>query len=253
MVQERIRDLFEMHYPDYCGENGHFLSQIEEYLTSDAIILDAGCGSGRMASHDFRSRGKIVLGIDRAADVKENGSLTHALRGTMEDMPLKDGSVDLILCRYVLEHLVEPTRAFREMSRVLREKGKLVLLTPNLWHYVTLLSRLMPWEVHRWFNRAYGVADNDTFRTFYRANTRRRIARLASRAGLRVVRMESLETSPNYLEFSRLFYRLGILYERMVSNVSWCSGLRVNIIATLEKNTNESVPAENTGVPSMRR
>ena len=44
-----------------------------------------------------------------------------------------------------------------------------------------------------------------------------------------------METSPNYLEFSRLLYRLGIAYERVVNNISVCAEARVNIVATLVK------------------
>jgi hypothetical protein len=44
-----------------------------------------------------------------------------------------------------------------------------------------------------------------------------------------------LETSPNYLEFSRVLYHVGIAYERLVNRWSVLAPWRVNIIATLEK------------------
>jgi hypothetical protein len=79
------------------------------------------------------------------------------------------------------------------------------------------------------------VPDTETFPTYYRANTTPAIRRLAREAGLVVTRLELLETSPNYLEFSRLLYRLGILYERIVNRVRMLAGLRVSIVATLAK------------------
>ena len=234
-MRRKVADLFERFYPHYAGEDQLFKSKVEACLTGVEVILDAGCGSGRMAGHDFRQGRRTIVGIDADDDVRKNASLTYAIRGNLAALPLMDGSVDLILCRYVLEHIEEPATIFREFCRVLREKGKIVLLTPNLWHYVTLVSRVAPWWFHRWFNAVYGVSETDTFKTFYRANTRRRITCLAAQAGLRVGRMELMETSPNYLEFSRLLYRLGIAYERVVNNISVCAEARVNIVATLVK------------------
>lgn len=234
-VQRRVADLFERFYSSYCSENALFKSEVDGWLSRAGVVLDAGCGSGRDANHNYRVEGRIVVGVDIGEGLKRNRSLTHPVRGRLEALPLRNGCVDLVLCRYVLEHLEEPSRVFVELSRVLREGGKVVLLTPNLWHYVTLISRITPVALHRSFNKAYGIDEVDTFRTFYRANTARQIARLARDAGLRVLKMELIETSPNYLEFSRLLYRLGVLYERVVNAYSFCTKIRVNIVATLEK------------------
>ena len=91
-MRERIVDLFERFYPDYGGEDRLFRSQVEDCLLDASVLLDAGCGSGRMAGHDFRQSNRMILGIDVDSDIKENATLTRAVRGRL---------VDLILCRYV--------------------------------------------------------------------------------------------------------------------------------------------------------
>lgn len=188
-----------------------------------------------MSSLDFTTRCKKVIGVDICDDLKANGSLHHAIAGTLESLPLRSGCIDLILCRYVVEHLAQPLAVFKEFARVLRKGGRIILLTPNQWHYVSLISRSIPFGFHRLFNLLYGVAANDTFPTFYRANTQGRIRTLAEQAGLRVAALHMFEASPNYLEFSRILYRLGIAYERLVNRWAALAPLRVNIIATLEK------------------
>src|SRR5262249_15782570 len=45
-------------------------------------------------------------------------------------MPLRDESVDVILCSHVLEHVADDRRAMREMHRVLRPGGWAIVLVP---------------------------------------------------------------------------------------------------------------------------
>lgn len=234
-VRPPVADLFERYYPNYQGENEHFKGQVLSCLSPSAVVLDAGCGNGHMCDHDYKARAMKVIGIDVCGDLSRNRFLHHAVSGDLAALPLRDGTIDLILCRYVAEHLPGPSRVFNEFSRVLREGGNLVLLTPNRWHYVSLISRFTPFGFHRWFNSLYGVAEEDTFPTFYRANSRGRIRRLAEESGLRVSTLQMIETSPNYLEFSRVLYRIGIAYERLVNRWTALAPFRVNIVAMLEK------------------
>lgn len=51
-------------------------------------------------------------------------------RGSAEELPLKDGSIDLALCTQVLEHLPNPARGVAEIARVLRSRGRGILSIP---------------------------------------------------------------------------------------------------------------------------
>ncbi len=235
MVQRQVSDLFRSFYPAYRGEEAVFQAHIELAVAGANCVLDAGCGSGVMSAHELRASGRLVVGVDSDGDVAKNGRLDYAVRARLDAIPLRDESVDVVVCRYVLEHLDHPALAFNELARVLRPNGSFVLMTPNALHYVAVISRLTPLWLHRLLKRGHGVPDTETFPTYYRANTTPAIRRLAREAGLVVTRLELLETSPNYLEFSRLLYRLGILYERIVNRVRMLAGLRVSIVATLAK------------------
>ncbi|MDA1303394.1 MAG: methyltransferase domain-containing protein [Nitrospirae bacterium] len=234
-VRQPVVDLFRRFYPNYKGESDFFNSEVFSCLLPTHVVLDAGCGSGRMSNLDLKGRSKTVIGVDIDDELRENNSLHHPIWGTLSSLPLQNSSIDLIVCRYVAEHLSQPLAVFLEFARVLRKGGRVVLLTPNQWHYVSLISRFSPFWFHRWFNSSYGVAEEETFPTFYRCNSRRRILNLAEQAGLHVVKLQMIETSPNYLEFSRLLYRLGIAYERLVNRWNFFAQWRVNIIVTLEK------------------
>lgn len=53
--------------------------------------------------------------------------------GDLTDIPLKDASVGAIICTEVLEHCEDPFAACREMKRVLKPNGLLLVTSPFLW------------------------------------------------------------------------------------------------------------------------
>jgi len=230
-----VVSLLARFYPDYRDETWHFQRVVGKYVTPEIRVLDAGCGTTSTVTPFVVDTGCRVVGVDVDPRLAQNTASILKIRGRLEQLPLPDESFDLIISRYVMEHLPQPLPVFREMARILRLGGKLVILTPNLWHYVTLLSRLTPHSFHRWVNARRGVEVQDVFPTFYRCNARHRLQGYALRSGFQLVEMQMLETRPNYLLFSVPTTLLGVLYERVVNRFSFLSRFRVNILATFEK------------------
>jgi SAM-dependent methyltransferase len=99
-------------------------------LPPDARILDAGCGSGRMLD-ELRARGDVI-GVDADADaVSTTRRRGHAARRcAVEHMPFADASFDLVTCLDVIEHTPDDRRTLRELRRVTRPGGTLVVTVP---------------------------------------------------------------------------------------------------------------------------
>jgi len=55
--------------------------------------------------------------------------------GDICDIPLKDESIDAIVCKAVLEHVAEPHKAVKEIYRILRKDGKCFVYVPFLYPY----------------------------------------------------------------------------------------------------------------------
>jgi SAM-dependent methyltransferase len=231
--KEALRRRF---YPDgFRGMYDRLQDAIEAVVRLEDVVLDAGCGSGRVFQHRLAGRARAVVGIDVTDEPRGNPNIDGAAKGDLRALPLRDASFDLIVVSHVAEHLTHPEPVFRELARVLRPGGRLLLLTPNRWHYVALVARLVPHRLHVAFNRWRGVDARDIFPTAYRANTAGRLRALAEGAGLEVERIDRFETEPEYLAFHFVPYALGVLYERVVNRFDALAGLRVNLLLAARK------------------
>lgn len=90
------------------------------------FLLDVG-GMGKPYARLFQDRVTchFVLDVAPAASVD--------LVGDARSMPLATGSVNVVLCTQVLEHIPEPVRVLDEIRRVLRPGGTLILSVPGIY------------------------------------------------------------------------------------------------------------------------
>jgi SAM-dependent methyltransferase len=228
-----IADLDARFYPNYVDEHARFDRAVRRYLRDDHLVLDAGAGTGRAFTHDYKDRARLVVGIDRDPGIGENALLDQAVRGDLSRLPFPDSTFHLVLAKYLFEHLDRPLAVLMEMRRVLRPGGHLVFHTPNRFHYVPIAASLTPHRFHIWFNRRRGAPDHP-FETYYRANDRRSLSRVARAAGFHPLELELFEPKPAYLYFHPLAYRAGIAYERLVMKVEQLKGLRANLVGVLQ-------------------
>jgi SAM-dependent methyltransferase len=229
-----IEQLDRRFYPGYVDEHARFDEMIGRYLEPGVAVLDAGAGRGVMYPNDYRRVAARVAGVDTDPAVMENRNLTDAALADLSHLPYEDGAFDLVFSKYVFEHLEHPIPVMRELRRVMKPGGHLLIHTPNRWHYVALAATATPTRFHAWFNAKRGRIEADTFPTRYRINDSKTIRRAAAASRFRVVSLEFLETKPDYLYFHPLAYRAGIGYERVVNRWGELARFRVQILADLE-------------------
>ena len=91
-------------------------------------VLDVGCGPKPYYPF-FAERASEYVGVD----VVENP--VAELRGSVESLPVEDGSFDLVLCTQVLEHCDDPAQAVRELRRVTAPGGRVLASTHGVQWY----------------------------------------------------------------------------------------------------------------------
>jgi SAM-dependent methyltransferase len=214
-----------------------FAEKLREIIAPGDRVLDAGCGTGKFFGFDFaRAAGCQLVGTDVRQDVKANSEMDFCVRSELNRLPFSDASFDVVNCRLVIEHIDSPDVVLKEFYRVLKPGGRLAVFTPNLLHYFGTAARLTPHWLHVWFNtRVRGFDQEDIFPTHYRANTRRRLRRLALEAGFRRAEITLVEGFPSVLEFNSLLHRMGLGYEWLVNRYDLLSDFRLNIIAVTYK------------------
>jgi SAM-dependent methyltransferase len=229
---QRLRDRF---YTDAEHPYRVLERRIEQMLVPGSVLLDAGCGRTVPLLRKYLGKANRLIGIDVVAftDVPQ-GIEAHC--ADLAKIPIEPACVDLVASRSVFEHLTDPAAVYAEFSRILRPGGAVVFLTANMWDYGTLFARLVPNRFHAVIvRRVEGRAEEDTFPTEYRTNTRHAVERLAREAGLTVESFDYLSQYPNYLMFNGALFFAGMCYERLIATVPMLGWLRGWILVTLRK------------------
>lgn len=106
-------------------------------------LLDVGCGDGALCLL-VGERARRRIGVDGAlAALEKAEALGVSVQCANLDgahLPYRDGAFDAVACLDVLEHVLDPRHLLREMARLLRRGGVLVLTTPNIRYYGFLLT-----------------------------------------------------------------------------------------------------------------
>ena len=110
---------------------GFYRELILEALPADVeTVVDVGCGAGVLAER-LSERGLSVIGIDPSSNLlsraRRNCPEGDFRSGSLERLPLDDAGADLVIAAMVLHHLPDPVRGLREIFRVLRPGGRLLI------------------------------------------------------------------------------------------------------------------------------
>jgi ubiquinone/menaquinone biosynthesis C-methylase UbiE len=115
------------------------LGRIRAQGVEQGVALDVGTGPGifpiaiaeNLPGMEFIAVDLSPAMIQQAqANARERGleDRVHFQVGSAYTLPLKDRSVDLVLCVHTMHHLEEPLVFFNEAARVLKEGGKCVMV-----------------------------------------------------------------------------------------------------------------------------
>lgn len=109
------------------------LNLIEKLHPNKGKILDVGCSSGVFLNM-AKDRGWEILGIDISKDfvnyAKKNFKLDIRY-GFLKDFSFKENSFDVVTLWDLIEHVREPKELLKEVCKILKPEGIVLILTPN--------------------------------------------------------------------------------------------------------------------------
>jgi len=139
--QQRVISQFTLQARPFAEHQAH--SQRESFETLRVLaelsgrerVLDCGCGPGLVSCYlaDYAHQ---VVGVDLTQAMVDQAGAAAASRGlantsfqtgNVTALPFEDGEFDVTVSRYAFHHLENPEIAFREMLRVTRPGGRIVV------------------------------------------------------------------------------------------------------------------------------
>jgi SAM-dependent methyltransferase len=151
-----LRMRFGGDYEQFFSDYDQFRYAMESHLPAclDGLdlrgkrVLEIGLGQGADSESLIR-RGAVWTGVDLTAESVDRVRTRLTLRdlpfadlrqGSVLDLPFDDGSFDLVFSHGVLHHVPEIRQAEREIHRVLRPGGELVIMMYARWSLNYLVS-----------------------------------------------------------------------------------------------------------------
>ncbi len=153
-------------------------------LLPELTVADLGCGDGHLTV-EMAVWSARVVGVDRSREVlrraralakKRRVSNVEWKHGEIEDVPLTDNALDLVVLSQALHHTTVPERALAEATRVVKPSGRVLVLD--------LVEHDQAWVMDRLGDRWLGFG-------------RERLATLMAGAGLMNIHVETgLDENP---------------------------------------------------------
>jgi SAM-dependent methyltransferase len=209
--------------------------EVDKYLQPDHTLLDAGCGRTAPVLVKYRGKARRLIGVDLVEfDTAVDG--IELFNTDLDRIPVGDRSVDIVMCRSVMEHIADPAAVYREINRVMKAGGHFIFLTGNLWDYAALIAMLVPNRFHPWIvSRTEGRKEKDVFPVQYRTNTYGAVKKWATLADFEIVSFRYLGQYPSYFLFNGFLFLVATGYEKLLRRFNALGFLRGWIFVTLRK------------------
>ena len=128
-----------MNFKEYYRNNKTFIKRIDDRLQkiikittkiAPKKVLDIGCGSGYLISELSKAINAQFYGVDVYQNEIKN--CEYKIADITEEIPFNNEMFDCVILGEVIEHVPNPDFLLREINRVLKKDGYLIISTPNL-------------------------------------------------------------------------------------------------------------------------
>ncbi len=141
-----MKNAIKKHYEDYWSKTEESFSAydrnkyLSQFFHAGEKVLDVGCGDGTVGQYLSEKLGLEVWGID-ISSIAVGRALKKGVKAKVasseEKFPFKDQMFDVVFWGDNIEHLFDPMVTAKEIKRVLKRNGRLIVSCPNMsyWRY----------------------------------------------------------------------------------------------------------------------
>lgn len=193
-----------MNFRDYYRHNVTYIERPDRRLSRiiglveelhPGSLLDLACGSGYLLDQLATRIDAELTGVD-VYDEQPGKSWSYRAADLTAGVPFDDASFDVVVAGEIIEHVPDPDALLREIRRVLRPGGHLVLSTPNIVSWANRL--LVPLGVQPLFTetssemhlgrRLRVLGQGNQVQGHLKIFTHRALAEILERTGYRTIR-----------------------------------------------------------------
>ena len=160
-----------------------FYLRIRTLINKNKVVLDLGGSNAPW--YNKNKNNQLIKSIQfLKKDVKKlyvadidpivlkNRSTHKNLLIKKDKIPLKDKSVDIIICDWVFEHIENKLKFYGEINRILKKGGTVCSRTPHKFNYVSIISDLLEGSSFKgWLLNKSQPGRRKFYKSFYRLNT----------------------------------------------------------------------------------
>jgi ubiquinone/menaquinone biosynthesis C-methylase UbiE len=140
----------------------YFIDKAKHFIAKDDTILEIGCGRGGFAfwlsSNVSDKYGKYEAAdfSQSAVEMAQNYQTEHEIQHInfsvqdIQNIDFPDNYFDKIISFETIEHVPNPQKAVKELFRVLKPKGELILTTPNYMNFYGLYRCFLRLTGRQW-------------------------------------------------------------------------------------------------------
>lgn len=132
-------------HPQWLLGRRHLPQSLRE---ANGIVLDIGAGDRWVEA--AVPPGSRYVSLDYPATGQDLYGATPHVFADATRLPVKDGSIDLVICLEVIEHVRDPEALLSEVARVLRPGGRASLSMPFLYPVHDAPHDYQRWTLHGW-------------------------------------------------------------------------------------------------------
>ena len=219
-----------------------FMPVVEKHLgdkKQPKKILDAACGYNNSFIGDLIASSLVsaenLTGMDIDTDVVGKNKIHHEI--IIQDMhePMEENRFDGVMSQYTWEHLHTPETVLANFAHTLKKNGKLVIVAPQRYDYVSTIERLLPVFFKNLAWRLLKGRNVMPYPAFFRVCTRKSLEKQGEIAGFKLIEYKAFSAAPLWFQRIPPVFVLACLLMSVFNKFTIFEGLRSTFIAVLEK------------------